>query len=349
MFSRLRTRMSVWLGREKDYDVSMRSELRPLVQLLKSYGPLPADYDDVSMTEDLVSQLPRRFPNSEVSRLTPTVGERRSHKGYIGFSLFAIVLAILALLWWKAASIPGVDDAASVAQTRSGLATVVVGSAGLLAGWTAWQKLVADERSASESRLIQERVRTADRVVAAASLIASDQEAVRLAGVSSLAGSLLSPFQDDRNAARELLLALLRGKQKTQQSVLLLSGEKYEQSFLSRHGGPDDDPSLVYPVVRLPADRNAALVALVASALLWDNPLDLRGIDLRGAFLQGYDLSGSIFIGTDLRSSVLRDCDLTKADFTDADMRSMVLDHCVCRGTKLEGHARRQYFARSVQ
>src|SRR5262245_14425370 len=56
---------------------------------------------------------------------------------------------------------------------------------------------------------------------------------------------------------------------------------------------------------------------------------DLRGADLRGAYLHGADLRGAYLHGADLRGAYLHGADLRGAYLHGADLRDALLEVCL--------------------
>ena len=79
---------------------------------------------------------------------------------------------------------------------------------------------------------------------------------------------------------------------------------------------------------------DATIGVKIGLAVRWarDNDADLRGADLRGAYLSDADLSGA-----DLRGAYLSDADLRGAYLSDADLRGADLSDADLRGADLRG------------
>lgn len=264
----------------------------------------------------IVSRQPETAPS----------GSRRGLAAKV--ALIVVLAGGFCAVWIMVPRLYGVGGASTVAQTRNGLAALLVGSGALFAGWTAWRKLMSDEAAATEVRAADARARISERFIQSVGLLSHDDEAIRLAAIHSLGEVARSSSAADSMAAIQLLSAIVRNKHAVIVPFRKLGNTSFDWLFSRRRGGPAVDPSVKYPIVRLPAEIQAALGILGGLRPELDVALDLQGADLRGAHLLNADLSGAVLRGSDLRGAVVTGCNLTGTDLTRADLRSMVLWRC---------------------
>ena len=81
--------------------------------------------------------------------------------------------------------------------------------------------------------------------------------------------------------------------------------------------------------------REQGVLGPVFAPRLRAEGIDLRGADLRDAYLSGADLRGANLRDADLRGAYLRDADLRGADLRDADLRGAYLSGANLRGADL--------------
>lgn len=102
---------------------------------------------------------------------------------------------------------------------------------------------------------------------------------------------------------------------------------------------------------RVAGDVQAALAVLGRGAVsAGEQPLDLHGISLRGAFLLGARFADAFLYDCDLEGALLQDADLRGAWLWRANLRRANLDGADLRGADLSGalHLKSQQLAAAI-
>jgi hypothetical protein len=174
----------------------------------------------------------------------------------------------------------------------------------------AFQQLTEDRHQANTTQELARRAQTSERFTRAIDQLGSDRPEVQLGGIYALE-QIAAQAPDNRLAVTEVLVAYLHRRWP------LSSAATTQPAQAMR--------------VRAPEAQAALTVLTRRTTDFLDPPLDLSGLDLRGADISGHlyrhphlragNLQRADFRGSDLRGATFSSVYLSNADFRDADLR----------------------------
>lgn len=219
-------------------------------------------------------------------------------------SLTLVLVVIGPAAWWvgghTVSTLSGRDRADAINAVRQTLLTAFTGLA-------ASSALVFTGRSFYLNR----RGQLTDRYVKAVALLASPQSTERVGGVFALE-HLMYESRVDHDTIVQVLAAFVRDRCPV--------GESHRGELKAMQASR---PS--WPLVRCPADVQAALTVIGRRPERPERPIDLSQVQISGADLTGARLSGATLVGSVLSHATLIEADLSGADLTDTVMNCAVL------------------------